>query len=108
MKKKGNKKKPILLIITGMLLLVSACSSKGTTFQATVLEANESTFLVQPLEGEDELRSSDQISISKEEAGGLELKAGDTVEIAYNGEILETYPARLGEVYSVSFASSRE
>ncbi len=32
----------------------------------------------------------------------MELYVGDKVEIEYNGEILETYPAQLGEVYKIT------
>ncbi len=32
----------------------------------------------------------------------LELQIGDLVEISYNGEILESYPAQLGEVYKIT------
>ena len=44
-----------------------------------------------------ELDSADKFYISNEE--NLELQIGDFVEISYNGEIMESYPAQLGEVY---------
>ncbi len=31
-----------------------------------------------------------------------ELQVNDLIEIAYNGEIMETYPAQLGEVYKIT------
>ena len=69
------------------------------TFQATVLEAKDTYILVEPVAGSVELTSSDQISLSNEE--GIALQAGDVVEIEYDGSIMETYPAQLGNVYSI-------
>ncbi len=69
------------------------------TFQATVLQVNDTRLLVEPVAGSVELTSSDQISLSNEE--GIALQAGDVVEIEYDGSIMETYPAQLGNVYSI-------
>lgn len=70
------------------------------SFQATVMEANNDTILVKPIDGSLELNSADQFSISNEE--NLELQAGDLIEITYNGSIMESYPAQLGEVYEIT------
>lgn len=32
----------------------------------------------------------------------LVLQIGDIIEIIYNGDILESYPAQLGEVYKIT------
>jgi len=74
------------------------------TFEATVLKADTS-LLVQPVEGSSELRSSDKIVVSFKDntlydAEGksislTELEPGDTVEIIYNGLIMESYPAQI-------------
>lgn len=68
-------------------------------FQATVIEASANWILVKPVDGSSELNSADQFSIPNEEQ--LELQSGDLVEITYNGDILESYPAQLGEVYEI-------
>ena len=47
-----------------------------------------------------ELDSSDKFSVPNTEK--LALQTGDIVEIVYNGEILESYPAQLGEVYKIT------
>ncbi|BCJ94083.1 hypothetical protein acsn021_16520 [Anaerocolumna cellulosilytica] len=74
------------------------------TFQATVLAADTS-LLVQPVEGSSELRSSDKIVVSYKDNTlyGTEgksipleqLEPGDTIEIIYNGLIMESYPAQI-------------
>lgn len=73
---------------------------QATTFQATVIEVTDSFFLAKPVDDSPELDSSDQFSVPNTEK--LALQTGDTVEIAYNGEILESYPAQLGEVSKIT------
>ena len=53
-----------------------------------------------------ELDSADKFYISNEE--NLELQIGDFVEISYNGEIMESYPAQLGEVYKITVIEQTE
>lgn len=36
----------------------------------------------------------------------LELQTGNIIEIEYNGDILESYPAQLGEVYNITIVKS--
>ena len=75
-------------------------------FQATVIETNNDTILVKPVYGSLELDSADQFSIPNKEE--LELQAGDLIEISYNGEIMESYPAQLGEVYEITVIERAE
>lgn len=73
-------------------------------FEAEVIEAKE-TLLVTPQEGSDELRSSDKITVDLTDAALIneegdtisleDLKAGDIIEITYNGVIMESYPAQI-------------
>lgn len=75
------------------------------TFMAVVLEVHENALLVEPLEGEAVRNSADQIMVStKNLENPPELEAGDMVKITFNGSIMETYPAQLGEVYGVERA----
>ena len=78
----------------------------SAAFQATVIETNNDTILVKPVYGSLELDSSDQFSIPNKEE--LALQAGDLIEIRYNGEIMESYPARLGEVYEITVIERAE
>lgn len=70
------------------------------TFQAIVLECSETSILAEPVKGSIELDSADQFSVPNTE--GIQFQAGDVIEIAYDGSILETYPAQLGEVSSIT------
>ena len=50
-------------------------------------------------------RTADRITVSTGELEDLpELEAGDLVVVAFGGGVMESYPAQLGEVYSVELA----
>lgn len=78
----------------------------SATFQAVVLEANENMLLVEPVEGSVERSSSDQICVANEEK--LKLAPGDMIEIEYDGNIMESYPAQLGNVYQIGILKKTE
>ena len=74
----------------------------SATFEAEILSIGNDSFLVEPVEGSSELKSSDQIQVPmKNMSPSPEPQVGDIIEIHYNGDIMETYPARLGKVYSI-------
>ncbi len=81
-------------------------NERTAAFQATVLEINNDTILVGPADGSLELNSADKFSISNEK--NLDLQVGDLIEIVYNGEIMESYPAGLGEVYEMTVIERAE
>ncbi len=105
------KKCKTVLSVLLILALITACGKEGTadgasasfTFQATVLEAGDAQILVEPVSGSAELSSADQIYVSNPDA--VALQVGDVVEITYDGSIMETYPAQLGEVYSIEIVA---
>lgn len=71
-------------------------------FEATVLEINDTCYLVEPVEGSQELNSADRIEVPiPNPDSALSPEVGDIIKITYNGDIMETYPARLGEVYNI-------
>ena len=67
-------------------------------FTATVLELNDTSALVQPVEGEEELRSSDQITFRIDGLENIGAQVGSCVEISYTGGIMESYPAQIHAV----------
>lgn len=101
----------IILALTCIMCL-AACDNKSGKdfdkptdqhqFDATILEIHDNYFLVEPGAGMDELKSADKIEVSTQNADkSVEWKVGDLVFITYDGVILETYPARLNQVYKV-------
>ena len=72
------------------------------TFNATVLEIGENTILVEPFENEE--ISTGEILVTTDVISKIEvteLEEGTEVCIVYNGEILETYPARIKTVFAI-------
>ncbi|MCM1190337.1 MAG: hypothetical protein NC541_13705 [bacterium] len=76
---------------------------KQSVFRAVIREIGSRTMIVTPLSEDGDYRVRDEIAVSMsllpEDA---EPQVGDIVIIAFNGEIMETYPAQLGEVYSIT------
>ena len=73
-----------------------------SVFQAKVLEVDDGCVLVEPLEGEDELRCSDRIYVFFGDLKNIpEIKVGDILQIQYDGTIRESYPAQIGPAYVI-------
>ena len=76
--------------------------SLDSVFQAEILGIFDSYYLVEPVEGSPELSSSDRIEVKMEHLDpSLEPEVGDIIEIIHSGEIMESDPARLQDVYSI-------
>ena len=75
-------------------------------FKATVLETYENGYLIEPLEGSNELSSADRITINS--VTDEEIKVGNIIEIIYDGMIAESYPAQISNVYDISVVESAE
>ena len=77
-------------------------------FRAEILEIHDGHYLVKPVEGSWELNSADRIVVPISNAHpSPEPEIGDVIEIEYSGEILETYPARIADVYSIKVAAEK-
>ena len=80
--------------------------SKEFSFRATVLEVNESFLLVEPVQGCPERTSADKIEVSLQGKTSWPVpQVGDAVNVVYNGDLMETYPARIGKLYRVEIVS---
>ena len=78
-------------------------------FQAEILEIHDGHYLVKPVEGSWELNSADRIVVPISNAHpSPEPEIGDVIEIEYSGEILETYPARIADVYGIKVIKQTE
>ena len=64
-------------------------------FVATVIEISGNSVLVEPVIGEEELQSSDRISVNTTNLGDIGAEVGSDVEIYYTGGIMETYPPQI-------------
>ena len=105
MKGLATVKKLFVPIIISVTLLLSSCGLSGgsgeKSFNARIVSIQQNYVTVTPLEGSDELRSSDLFVIDAQSLDGLSVNEGDILLITYRGGILETYPAKLTEIVSV-------
>ena len=115
-----------LLITAALFLTLTACGIDSSTTpaqqptdqvteqtapaesvcKATITEINGNTMLVKPVDGSWELSSADQFSLSAsllDEA--VTPTVGMTLEITYDGSILEIYPASFSGVQKVTVVS---
>lgn len=77
--------------------------------QAKILEIHDSDFLVEPVAGSWELNSADRIYVPmKNMRPSPEPQVGDIIAITYNGQIMETYPAQLGQVSDIRVVEQGE
>ena len=78
-------------------------------FRAEILEIHDGHYLVKPVEGSWELNSADRIEVPVRNAHpSPEPEIGDVIEIEYSGEILETYPAQIADVYGIKIIKEAE
>ena len=104
------------LVETGRLVFKNHCiqiegfsNEAHQVFQAEILEIHDGNYLVKPVEGSWELSSADRIEVPIRNAHpSQEPEIGDVIEIEYSGEILETYPARIADVYSIKVVAEKE
>ena len=103
------------LVETGRLVFKNNCiqiegfsNEAHQVFQAEILEDHNGYYLVKPVEGSWELNSADRIEVPIRNAHpSPEPEIGDVIEIEYSGEILETYPARIADVYSIKVVAEK-
>ena len=106
--------KKLIILVSFLICAVFLVACEGKTgkdhdlpedmyqFEAKILEVHEGFFLVEPSADSQESKSSSQITVSRQNADpDLEWKVGDTILITYDGQIMETYPAQLGQVYKI-------
>ena len=104
------------LVETGRLVFKNHCiqiegfsNEAHQVFQAEILEICDGNYLVKPVEGSWELSSADRIEVPIRNAHpSQEPEIGDVIEIEYSGEILETYPARIADVYGIKVIKQTE
>ena len=65
------------------------------SFNATILEIQDTYVVVEPLKGEDILRSSDRITFLTWNLNKIDVSVGDVVTIRYEGGVRESYPAQI-------------
>ena len=82
-------------------------SEQRVSFRAEILELDSQAMLVRPAEGSAELRSCDKIWVPTRLLLTPGAEVGSTIEIAYDGQIMETYPGQIGKVDSIRIVDQK-
>ncbi len=91
---------------------ISGCGSKEAFFIAKVLEIGDSTLLVEVTDkGNCGVSVGEQIRFSSEKLGGVlendsSIVTENYLRVEFNGEIMETYPLKLGEIFSIDITDA--
>lgn len=97
-----------LVFKDGCIQIEGVDTTPTNILQAKVLEIHDVYFLVEPVEGSWELSSASKIEVPmRNMEPSPEAQVGDILEIEYDGQLAETYPARITEVYSIRVISER-
>ena len=104
------------LVETGRLVFKNNCiqiegfsNEAHQVFRAEILEIHDGHYLVKPVEGSWELNSADRIVVPISNAHpSPEPEIGNVIEIEYSGEILESYPAQIADVYGIKLIREAE
>lgn len=96
-----NEDKELFLTVKNIIVRIAdgADTSEIRVLKAIVTEVGNGRMLVEPVEGSEELRSSNLFSVPIEYMeASPEPSVGDLVEISYCGGILEVYPSLLENI----------
>lgn len=112
----GKANKAIYIGIVGIVIILLVVVVMGAlhrkeepvvevpevSFEATILEVQDTYFLIEPVEGSVERNSASQITVPiKNVDTSIEPEVGDIIEITYDGMIAESYPAQIMNVYGI-------
>ena len=94
-------------VYTVEFIISSGESSGKGMLLAKVIDIHDGYFFVEPVKGSLELSSASRIEVPmKNMEPSPEPKVGDILEIEYDGQLQETYPARINNPYNIKIAES--
>jgi len=98
----------VIVAVINHFILNNGETINKVSFNAILLENYGNSILVNPLEGSQELNSSDKIVVRVPVDNAAlkdlsEFTVGSKVKITYDGMIMESYPAQIN-AYNVEFA----
>jgi len=117
------KKTTLLLVIMTLLVLLSGCSSTtqpNIPVNDTLSNEQAKSILIGKVikiydnymlvaNAEDDAKSSDIYTVSTDfDFDASKIKPGSIVKIGYDGMIMETYPAKLGDIKYINFIEQKD
>ncbi len=108
----------VLIFVTGLIIGCGNGEENGNgdvggndevqilQFVATILEIDENSILVEPVEGEEMLQTGDRVLVSTRDLSSdeiSEMEVGDEVRVFYTGDVMESDPVQLQEIDMIEF-----
>ena len=85
----------LLAVLLIVLFFFIKKDNNEQTFYAKVIEINDTSVLVEPIEGEPERTNNAKISFNITKLEKIGAKVGDVVQITYSGYVMLSYPAQI-------------
>jgi hypothetical protein len=90
----------IVAVFTALtILMLAGCDAIDnigiSKFNAKIIQINGNSVTVEPMVGEDILRSGDRLCFSSANLDKMDITIGDIVSITYTGTVRETYPGQI-------------
>lgn len=82
------------ILLSAAVILLCGCMLKRATLSGVVQEAHDTSILI----AEKTYGTLYSVRISE----NMDIEAGDTVIITYDGTVLESYPAQINHVYQIT------
>ncbi len=90
--------KTMVLLCDDVYILFNAIETNTSSFLAKVIESKSEYIIVEPAKGSQERKSSDKILIGLGKYNDAIYMVGTIVKVTYNGNIMETYPAKIDAI----------
>lgn len=82
------------ILLSAVTILLAGCMLKRATLSGVVQEAHDTSILI----AEKTYGTLYSVRISE----NMDIEAGDTVIITYDGTVLESYPTQINHVYQIT------
>lgn len=100
---------PTITVTTTTTTVVDDPSLITSVATVKIMDISGDVILVKPVDGSWELKSADKFTLSaKQLPADVTPKVGMKLEIAYNGGILETYPAMFGNIQKITVVTETD
>ena len=84
-----------VVVLAAVAVLFLLPGKEKAQFEATILEINGNSVLVELDEASAAQYGSDKISFGTADLEKLEVQVGSRVKVTFNGEVMESYPAQI-------------
>lgn len=96
-----------VLVVFGCIIAFCRCKNEAgqAYFNARVLEVNKGFVVVRCIESfNSEISVDEEFHVTTDvvaESGVPEMKAEDSIRVVFNGDVMESYPLKIGKVFAI-------